>query len=89
MLLNGVGKVTWTMEDDEGEKGSKEMDLAEYVMSSLGSTMIEKGEKPDEIKKNLEERGVDFEYSPYHTVTFNSVRRGGKRRLTRRKQNRK
>ncbi len=89
MLLNGVGKVTWTMEDDEGEKGSKEMDLAEYVMTSLGSTMIEKGENPEQIKKILEKSGVDFEYSPYHTVVFNSTRRGGKRRLTRRKQNRK
>jgi hypothetical protein len=89
MLLNEKGKVTWIMEDEKGEKGRKEMDLAEYVMTSLGSTMIEKGETPDTIKKILDKRGMDFEYFPYHSVVFNGVGRGGKRRLTRRRRTRK
>lgn len=89
MSLNGVGRVTWIMEDDEGEKGREEIDLGEYVMRSLGSTMIEKGEDPEQIKKILKERGVELDDYPYHPVIFNSLRRGGKRRFTRKRQNRK
>ena len=89
MTLNGVGRVTWIMEDDEGEKGREEIDLGEYVMRSLADTLIEKGEDAETVKKVAEKHGIEVDDYPYHPVIFNSLRRGGKRRLTRRRRSRK
>jgi hypothetical protein len=83
MLLNGKGRITWISESEEGKTTRKEMDLHEFVLQSLASTLIEKGESVEEVKKVAENHDIEIDESPYHSVLFQRLG-GKKRRFTRR-----
>ena len=86
-LLQGRGSVKWIPSDDTGDREAVVMDLAEFVMRSFASELIEKNEDYEDVKKIAEKHGIEIDDAPSYSVIFQRV--GGKRRLTRRTRSRK
>lgn len=87
MLLNGQGSVEWIPADDEGDKESVQIDLAEFVLRSVAHMLIDSGHPVEDVKRIAEEHGVEIGDEPYFSIKFKRL--GGKRRLTRRRQSKK
>lgn len=87
MLLNGRGRVDWIPADDEGDKESVQIDLAEFVLRSVAHKLIDNGHPVEDVKRIAEKHGVEIGDEPYFSVKFQTL--GGKRRLTRRKNSKK
>ncbi len=87
MLLNGKGSVEWIPADDEGDKDSVQIDLADFVLRSVAHKLIDSGHPFEDVKRIAEEHGVEIGDEPYFSVNFQRL--GGKRRLTRRRKSKK
>lgn len=87
MLLNGRGSVEWIPADDEGDKDSVQIDLAEFVLRSVAHKLIDSGHPFEDVKRIAQEHGVDIDEEPYFSVKFQRL--GGKRGLTRRRKSKK
>lgn len=87
MLLNGRGSVEWIPADDEGDKESVQIDLAEFVLRSVANKLVDSGHPFEDVKRIAKEHGVEIGDESYFSVKFKRL--GGKRRLTRRRQSKK